>query len=129
MAEGGKRKVKSKVKAESHVEVSGPTALAIREFTYAHKKGHTKQDLEALQIYLRDLYGNEVPLEGLHALVEQAKIEIKADAVNADMESILFSTDRPIPRIKLGRAFCEKCARFKNYRKECPFCGHHEMTV
>ena len=122
------KKVKKKT-APRNVEVSGPSALAIREFTYAHKEGHDRKDLEALKIYLYDLYGIDMPIEGLHALIEQAKIEIRSKAVADEMESILFSTDRPTPRFKIGSPFCMKCGRFKNYKKECPFCGHHEMTV
>ena len=111
------------------VEVTGPAALAVREFTFAHKGGHDKKDLELLQIYLKDLYGTRISIEGLHALVLQARDEEKNKAVADEMESILFSPDRPIPKFKLGSPFCQKCARFKNYKKECPFCGHHEMTV
>ena len=124
-----KKKVRKETANSEIVEVSGSAALAIREFTFAHKDGHDRKDLEALQIYLKDLYGTRVTVEGLHALVLQAKEEAKNKAVADEMESILFSTDRPIPKFKLGAPFCQKCARFKNYKKECPFCGYHEMTV
>ena len=124
-----KKKARKSLPSPEMVEVSGPAALAVREFTYAHKEGHTKEDLELLQMYIKDLYNSNVPIEGLHALVEQAKNEEKSKAVADEMESILFSRDRPIPKFKLGAPFCQKCARFKNYKKECPFCGHLEMTV
>ncbi len=124
-----KKKVKKDLPPAETVEVTGPAALAVREFTFAHKDGHDKKDLEALQIYIKDLYRTNISIEGLHALVLQAKDEEKNKAVADEMESILFSTDRPIPKFKLGAPFCKKCARFKNYKKECPFCGHHEMTV
>lgn len=125
MPDGSRRGGKKK----EMIEVSGPTAQAVREFTYAHKDGYRKEDLEALRLYIRDLYGESISIEGLSALVEQARIEFKARAVNEDMESILFSPDRPVPKFKLGSAFCSKCSRFKNYKKECPFCGYHEITV
>jgi hypothetical protein len=122
------KKVKKKAVPKGHVEVSGPAALAVREFTLAHREGHDLKDLEALKIYIKDLYDIDMPVEGLHALVEQAKVEIRSQAVADEMESILFSPERPAPKFKLGKPFCPKCTRFKNYRKECPYCGHHEIT-
>ncbi len=128
MAEVVKKAKKTSVHKD-HVEVSGPAAMAVREFTLAHREGHDRKDLEALKIYLVDLYDIDLSIEGLHALVEQAKVEIRSQAVADEMESILFSSERPAPKFKLGAAFCPKCSRFKNYRKECPFCTHHEMTL
>lgn len=123
-------KVSKKKGSGSLVEVKGPAARAVRDFAAAHNRtGYDRKDLDALRIYLLDLFNTNVSAEGLHALVEQAKDEAKAKAVADDMESILFSPDRPVPRFKLGSAFCKRCERFKNYKKECPFCGHHEMTV
>ncbi len=124
-----KKKVKKTPEKKDHVEVSGPSAMAVREFTLAHRDGHDIKDLEALRIYLKDLYDIDIPVEGLHALVEQAKVEIRSKAVADEMESILFSSERPAPKFKLGSAFCPKCTRFKNYKKECPHCGHHEITL
>jgi hypothetical protein len=124
-----KKRVRKKTSSNGHVEVSGPAAMAVREFTLAHRDGHDRKDLEALRIYIKDLYDADLPVEGLHALVEQAKVEIRSEAVASEMESILFSAERPSPKFKLGSPFCPKCTRFKNYKKECPFCGHHEMTL
>lgn len=124
-----KKKVKKGSNKPEMVEVTGPAALAVREFTFAHRDGYDRKDLELLQIYIRDLHKTKVSIEGLDALVLQAREEAKNKAVADEMESILFSTDRPIPKFKLGSPFCVKCSRFKNYKKECPFCGYHEMTV
>jgi hypothetical protein len=45
------------------------------------------------------------------------------------MEEDLFSSPNTGRKIKLGSCFCPECGRFKNYKKECPHCGFHEMTV
>ncbi|MGA1848544.1 MAG: hypothetical protein ACMUHB_04305 [Thermoplasmatota archaeon] len=102
---------------------------AIRAFVLAHRRDIEKQDLEDLRIYLDAYHKYRTSTKELETLVDKERTSIAVEMKARHMEEDLFSPpagDRPV---KLGSCFCPKCSRFKNYKKECPHCGHHEMTV
>jgi len=47
----------------------------------------------------------------------------------ATLKAKLFTKNGKVRKYRYGSDFCEKCGMFKNYEKECPYCGHHEITI
>jgi hypothetical protein len=123
MKKGGVKKRVVNVQAPSEVR------SALRAFVLAHQEGYDDQDLEDLRIYLDAYHKFRASKKDLGPLIEKERTSIAVEMKARHMEEDLFSPpagDRPV---KLGSCFCPTCSRFKNYKKECPHCGHHEMTV
>ncbi len=73
-------------------------------------------------------------IEGINA--ETVRQEIKRVIKHMDepkketaLKARLFTKNGKIRKYRYGSDFCEKCGMFKNYEKECPYCGHHETTI
>ena len=120
---------KTPKKQTARIKTSQETRSALRAFVLAHTERWDDGSLKDLKIYLQayhDFKGSTKTIEVL--LVEEMKsigIEMKAKHMQQD----LFSTNKNGDGIMLGSCFCPKCNGFKNFRKECPHCGFHEMTV
>jgi len=116
-------------------KTSGPDTLprkavmAVRSFALSHIDGHDERSLKLLQAYLQDNHHVNISLKDLDGRVSREKKGAKTETVLKEIDSILFSPTGKTTGLKLGSAFCTSCGMFKNYRKECPYCGHHEMTV
>ena len=75
--------------------------------------------------------------EGIHLEDEELRTDIelirlkRLQKLQLDrIEALLFIRDGRIKPhdFRFGSAFCPRCGLFKNYEKECPHCGFHEMT-
>jgi len=116
---------KKAVKGNPYPEVRS----VLRAFILSHQAGYGEAELEDLKIYLDAYHGLHPSGKDLELLIVKEKKSIAVEMKAMHMEEDLFSPpagDRPV---KLGSCFCPGCSRFKNYKKECPHCGHHEMTV
>jgi hypothetical protein len=116
-------------KRSTRIDAPAEVRSALRAFVLAHREGREKQDLEDLRIYLDAYHQYRISTKELETLIEKERTSIAVEMKARHMEEDLFSPpvgDRPV---KLGSCFCPRCSRFKNYKKECPHCGHHEMTV
>jgi hypothetical protein len=102
--------------------------LVIRAFGMSHPDGYTKLQLEFLQAYLHDKCGTEIGLQQLEKSVLKEVKDVEKERRLEDIDRELFAPDMDPGDIKLGSSFCPSCGMFKRYRKECPWCGHHEMT-
>jgi hypothetical protein len=98
----------------------------LRSFLIAHPDGYEEDDLNDLRIYIEAFYRMKLKKKELEALlIEEIKgIEGSKKALKMNRELLT-----PQDKILLGSCFCPACKRFKSYRKECPQCGHLEMTV
>ena len=117
---------------EKKKTVSGPpehARLIIRSFALSHPEGHGDKELSLLQAYLLDKHGFSINKKRLSSMIDQEDRKVKTEAVLKEIDTILFSTAKRPPSFKLGSSFCPECGMFKNYRKECPYCSFHEMTV
>ncbi len=103
--------------------------MIIRSFAISHKDGYDDRSLALLKAYLHDKKNFDLDKKGLKEEVTREAKGIKTEAVLREIDSILFSTKEEAAMIKLGSPFCRDCGMFKNHRKECPYCGYHEMTV
>ena len=101
----------------------------IRSFAVAHLDGYSHSQLEILQAYIQDNMHINYQLETLMKMIKREESSLKKEPVLNNIDSILFSGEQGAPNFKLGSSFCEQCGMFKNYRKECPYCGFHEVTL
>lgn len=116
-------------KSAGKVKASPEVRSALRAFILSHQKGYGKTEIGDLKIYLDAYHGFHPSGKDLEVLIDKEMKSIAVEMKARHMEEDLFSPpagDRPV---KLGSCFCPRCSRFKNYKKECPHCGHHEMTV
>jgi len=98
----------------------------LRSFLVAFPEGYTEMALEDLAIYVKAFHRLELGKEELEALLEEERSGMKKAGRALYIEKKLLE---PKDQILLGSCFCPVCTRFKSYRKECPHCGFHEMTV
>ena len=80
---------------------------------------------------------NALESEGIHLEDEELRTDIelirlkRLQKLQLDrIEALLFTRDGRIKphEFRYGSAFCPRCGLFKNYEKECPHCGYHELT-
>ena len=98
----------------------------LRTFLAAFPDGYSEQALKDLALYIDAFYEVKLKREELLALLEKEGKSVENAARALYIEKRLLT---PKDKVLLGSCYCPSCARFKNFRKECPFCGHHEMTV
>ncbi|MGA1820868.1 MAG: hypothetical protein ACMUHU_07670 [Thermoplasmatota archaeon] len=98
----------------------------LRSFLAAFPNGFPEQALEDLSLYIDAFYNAKLDREELLALLEKERLNVKKAGRALYIEKKLLT---PEDRILLGSCYCPACTRFKNFRKECPHCGNHEMTI
>lgn len=99
---------------------------------YLHA-GNTEMDKKKLSLLRKYLLK-----KGINKTLKELRIDIEifrakmAQREDLDTwEAKLFTREgekRP-EQFRFGSAFCPKCGMYKNYEKECPYCGFHEMTL
>ena len=104
---------------------------AVTSFVIAHPDAETRdRDLDNLQAYLGR---RRIPVtkDKLRALVAREVQRLESVENRAVNEARLFSRKgRPrSTRYRHGKPFCPECGMFKDHRKECPLCGHLELTI
>ncbi|MGM0405053.1 MAG: hypothetical protein ACQEQM_02800 [Thermoplasmatota archaeon] len=85
--------------------------------------------LKLLQKYLKSKKIADVGIRFLKEMVDkQLKAERMKDKIS-EVEAELFTKEGTPKKNKFGSAFCKKCMMYKDYEKECPYCGSLEMTL
>jgi hypothetical protein len=89
------------------------------------------KDLKRLHRFLRARRISSGSMERLGELV-QAEVE-RLESPEREVEDLatLFKRDGT-PRhesLRHGSPFCERCGMYKDYRKECGYCGKLELTI
>ncbi|MEA3559536.1 MAG: hypothetical protein U9R75_09815 [Candidatus Thermoplasmatota archaeon] len=103
--------------------------LVIRAFGLSHPDGYSHTQQEFLQAYLHDKFKINIELKQLEKKIKDELKNVEKERRLEDIDRELFAPDMDPSDIKLGSPFCSSCGMFKRYRKECPWCGFHEMTV
>ena len=116
-------------KSKSEVRPPDNIRKVIRSFAVAHVDGYSHSQLEILQAYIQDNFHLDYKEDKLMKMIRHEESSLKKEPVLRNIDSILFSGEGGAPNFKLGSSFCEQCGMFKNYRKECPYCGYHEVTL
>lgn len=104
----------------------------VTSYVRTHRSGEQlRQGLGDLHAYLLHEGFPRLPPEEVERLVMGHWSALENEARRVREEAGLLSpghAPRPV-RYRHGSAFCAACRTYKDYRKECPFCGHLEMTT
>lgn len=100
----------------------------VRSYLLVHKDDPYRK-LKTLQKYLKKKKKAKIKLKTLRDIVD-AQLENEEKQKKLDeMEAELFTRDGDVKNYKYGSAFCRNCDMYKDYEKECPYCGSLEMTL
>ncbi|MBS3781884.1 MAG: hypothetical protein KGY66_03840 [Candidatus Thermoplasmatota archaeon] len=99
---------------------------AINSFLLAQED--PTENLELLQKYLRKKGIADVSTEFLKKEIESQLEKRKEEKRLKKMETRLFKKENKNKKYRYGSAFCGNCSMYKDYQKECPYCGKLEMT-
>ncbi len=86
------------------------------------------ENLDMLQEYLRKKGFGEVSIEVLKKEIKKQLKKRKEKKKLEMMETKLFKKDDEKKKYRYGSAFCGNCSMYKDYQKECPYCGDLEIT-
>jgi len=98
----------------------------ITSYALAHTEDPESR-LEELTRYLSAQVG-AVDADMVRSEVRKAIERIESTKRDKELLAKLFKKDGSIRRYQHGSPFCPVCGMFKDYHKECPYCGHHELT-
>lgn len=87
------------------------------------------EDLDTLKEYLEKKNMGKISLKGLKDFIKNVRREQRKEKKLEEMEAKLFTRDGKPKEFKYGSSFCRNCGMYKDYEKECPYCGHLEMTI
>ena len=96
--------------------------------SYAVVNEHPKKNLKDLHFYLSSEGIAEISLKELKLMVDKAILNVKMDLIKPSLKAKLFTEKGELRKYQFASDFCPKCGVYKNYHKECKFCGYHEMS-
>jgi len=86
------------------------------------------ENLELLQKYLRKKGIGEVSKKVLKKEINSQLKRKKEKKKLEKIEAKLFKKEEKEKKFRYGSAFCSNCRMYKDYQKECPYCGDLELT-
>ncbi len=111
---------------------TGPLDAGVASAVMAHPEPQELNGVGAeFAAWANEAAGVEVSAQQAAGLLEARRAELEVEVERARRNARVFTargTLRPA-RYRHGSEFCPRCARHKDYRKECPQCGHLEMTI
>ena len=96
--------------------------------SYLLAQDDPKENLELLQKYLRRKGIGEVSKKVLKDEINSQLKRKKEKKELEKMETKLFKKEDEEKKFRYGSAFCGNCNMYKDYQKECPYCGDLEIT-
>lgn len=100
----------------------------VNSYLLVHKD-NPYDKLKLLQRYLKLKKLADLNIRELRDLVDkQLKAERNKNRIN-QVEAKLFTKEGEPKKNRYGSAFCRRCMMYKDYEKECPYCGSLEMTL
>lgn len=100
----------------------------VNSYILVHKQDPYKK-LKLLQRYLKLKNIADLKIRTLRKLVDkQLQVEKQNERLNK-IEAKLFTKEKEPKKNKFGSAFCGRCGMYKDYEKECPYCGRLEMSL
>ncbi|MEF8832683.1 MAG: hypothetical protein V5A66_04085 [Candidatus Thermoplasmatota archaeon] len=86
------------------------------------------ENLELLQKYLKKKGIGDFSTKVLKKEI-QSQIKKRGEKKKLEkMETKLFKKKEEKKKFHYGSAFCGNCGMYKDYQKECPYCGDLEIT-
>jgi hypothetical protein len=99
----------------------------ITSYVLAHRDNPEKHVKELAEYMTQRVKGiNE---EEIRQEIRRVIDRMNKPGDEAALKATLFTKDGKVRKYRDGLDFCEKCGMFKNYEKECPYCGHHEIKI
>ena len=86
------------------------------------------ENLELLQRYLHKKGFGKVSKKALKKEISSQLKRKKEKKKLKKMEAKLFKKEDEERKFRYGSAFCGNCNMYKDYQKECPYCGDLEIT-
>jgi hypothetical protein len=84
--------------------------------------------LQGLKYLIKTEAGLDLDIEYLKRKIATLYRERERSKKKERLMADVFHADLPEERLRIASGYCPRCRRFKNFRKECPFCSHLEMT-
>ena len=84
--------------------------------------------IEDLQIYLKKKNIATLKKSSLEKIIK-SRMKKEEDDELTELETRLFTKREKPRKHKYGSAFCDNCHMYKDYEKECPYCGKIEFTL
>lgn len=100
----------------------------VNSYLLVHKDDPYKK-LKLLQKYLKAKKIADISIRELKSVVDK---QLKSREFKERLEQIeakLFTKEGVPKKNKFGSAFCRRCGMYKDYEKECPYCGSLEMSL
>lgn len=100
----------------------------VNSYLLVHKNDPYKK-LKLLQKYLKAKKIADISIRELKSVVDK---QLKSREFKERLEQIeakLFTKEGVPKKNKFGSAFCQRCGMYKDYEKECPYCGSLEMSL
>jgi hypothetical protein len=95
--------------------------------SYVLAQDNLDSHLQDLRKFLLEI-NIKLDLESLRREVYKIKEKLQKPRKFLELKASLFTKDRYLRKYRFGSDFCPSCKIFKNYEKECPYCGYLELT-
>ncbi|MDG6225418.1 MAG: hypothetical protein QCI82_07885 [Candidatus Thermoplasmatota archaeon] len=109
-------------------EKAGLATGIIMSYADAGGKSNDTKRMNRLKHLIRIETGLDLDIDYIRKKVDALEKRRAAIKRRDFLLANVFSEEIPEPELRMGSSFCPRCRRFKNHQKECPFCGHHEVT-
>ena len=107
---------------------SDDVSLETIVLSFAMVNQEPRKKIQDLHFYLMSENITDISLRELKLMVDKALLNIKMDMIKPSLKAKLFTEEGELRKFRFASDFCPKCGVFKNYHKECKFCGYHEMA-
>lgn len=97
--------------------------------SYVLAQEDPNQRLKLLQRYLKVQGIADVSLEELRVHINRIDRTDSRNKRKDTMEALLFTKEGTPKKNRYGSSFCKNCHMYKDYEKECPYCGSLELTM
>ncbi|MFP4001396.1 MAG: hypothetical protein ACLFSM_03670 [Thermoplasmata archaeon] len=96
--------------------------------SYVLAQDDPTENIELLQKYLKAKRIADVSTDFLKRKISSHIKSKRRDEKLRSMEARLFKKDDQERTFRPGSAICSNCGMYKDYEKECPYCGKLELT-
>lgn len=87
------------------------------------------QRLKLLQKYLKVKGIADMNIRDLKKRIDRMQNASENRKKVDKIEALLFTREGTPKQNRYGSSFCTRCQMYKDYEKECPYCGSLELTL
>lgn len=100
----------------------------INSYIIAQDDPIDNQKLRSLQLYLYQRGIGYIETKDLVKEIKKQQKKMKRNKRLRRIENELFKKGEEKKKYRYGSSFCPNCSMYKDYEKECPYCGKLELT-